>query len=57
MEQAELELAVVSLEIMEFVPDILALGVTAGSFVVLAAGLLVGCFKTLLPSRKILGLV
>lgn len=52
MEQAELELAVVSLEIMEFVPDILALGVTAGSFVVLAAGLLVGCFKTLI---KIMG--
>ena len=52
MEQAELELAVVSLEIMEFVPDILALGVTAGSFVVLAAGLLVGCFKTL---NKIMG--
>ena len=52
MEQAELELAVVSLEMMEFVPDILALGVTAGSFVVLAAGLLVGCFKTLI---KIMG--
>lgn len=42
----------VSLEIMEAVPEVLVLGMTAGSFVVLTAGLLVGCFKTLI---KIMG--
>lgn len=42
----------VSLEIMEAVPEILVLGMTAGCIVVLTAGLLVGCFKTLI---KIMG--
>lgn len=38
----------VSLEIMEAVPEVLVLGMTAGCLVVLAAGILVGAFKALL---------
>lgn len=45
MEEAALE---VSLEIMETVPAVVALGMASACFVVLVAGLLVGCFKALI---------
>ncbi len=44
MEQAVLE---VSLEILDAVPAVVALGMTSACLVVLAAGLLLGCFKAL----------
>ena len=43
---------VISLEILDAVPEVLAIGMTSACFVVLAAGLLVGCFKALI---KIMG--
>lgn len=49
MEEAVLA---VSLDIMDAVPAVLALGMTSACLVVLAAGLLVSCFKTLI---KIMG--
>lgn len=42
----------VSLDILDGVPEVLAIGMTSACFVVLAAGLLVGCFKALI---KIMG--
>lgn len=45
MEERILE---VSLEIMDAVPAVLAIGMTSACLVVLAAGLLVGCFKALI---------
>lgn len=44
----EQEVISVSLEIMEAVPAVVVSGMMAGSLVVLAAGALVGCFKTLI---------
>lgn len=38
----------VSLEIMDAVPAVVALGMTSACLVVLAAGAIVGCFKTLI---------
>lgn len=46
------ELYTVSLDILEAVPEVLAIGMASACFVVLAAGLLVGCFKALI---KIMG--
>lgn len=46
------ELYTVSLDILDAVPEILAIGMTSACFVVLAAGVLVGCFKALI---KIMG--
>lgn len=42
------ELYTVSLDILDAVPEVLAIGMASACFVVLAAGLLVGCFKALL---------
>lgn len=42
------ELYTVSLNILDAVPEVLAIGMTSACFVVLVAGLLVGCFKALL---------
>ena len=52
MEFFGMEVAVVTLDICEAVPDVVAVGMTSGCIVVLAAGLLVGCFKTFI---KIMG--
>ncbi len=46
------ELYTVSLDILDAVPEVLAVGMASCCFVVLAAGLLVGCFKALI---KIMG--
>ena len=46
------ELSTMSLDILDAVPEILVIGMTSACFVVLAAGLLVGCFKALI---KIMG--
>lgn len=46
------ELYAVSLDILDAVPEVLAMGMTSACFVVLVVGLLVGCFKALI---KIMG--
>lgn len=46
------ELYTVSLDILDAVPEVLAIGMTSACFVVLVAGLLVGCFKAII---KIMG--
>lgn len=46
------ELYMVSMDILDAVPEVLAIGMTSACFVVLVAGLLVGCFKALI---KIMG--
>ena len=43
---------VISLEIMDAVPEVFAIGMTSACFVVLVAGLLVSCFKAII---KIMG--
>lgn len=53
MESLEVaELYTISLDILDAVPEVLVIGMTSACFVVLAAGLLVGCFKALI---KIMG--
>lgn len=42
----------ISLEIMDAVSEVLAIGMTSACFVVLATGLLVSCFKAII---KIMG--
>ena len=52
MELFDLEVAAVTLDICQFVPEVVLTGMVSGCFVVLVAGLLVGCFKALI---KIMG--
>lgn len=48
MELLDLQVAVVTLDICQAVPEVLLIGMTSSCLAVLTAGLLVGCFKALI---------